>query len=82
MSPEIGRELKASELVERTVVVLKRPGSHTATYWVFKVQPEYVVFRAGAISMDFIAQRTGPDLEQITDDTGRLLHVHEYLGKI
>jgi hypothetical protein len=82
MSPEIGRELKVSELVPRTVVVLERPDSFAASIWVVMVQPEYVVFRAGAISLDFIAKRTGPDLEQITDDTGRQLHVHEYLGVV
>ena len=80
--PEIGRELKVSELEPRTVVVLERPESRAATVWVLLVQPEYVVFRLSVISAHFVARRCGPDLEQITDDTGRVLHIHEYLGVV
>lgn len=79
---EIGRELKVSELMPRTVVVLERPDSLATTAWVAEVLPKYVVFWMGAIKTDFAARRTGPDLEQITDDTGRTLRVHEYLGEL
>ena len=83
---EIGRELRVSELQPRTIVVLQKVGSRkAATMWVEEVFPEFVIFSMGAADMHFVqhflAQRTGHNLEQITDDTGRELHIHEYLGE-
>jgi hypothetical protein len=79
---EIGRELKASELVPRTVVILEKPGHPFVTWWVLHVFPDYVVFTSGVLRGYFVAHRTGPDLEEITDDTGRPMKVYEYLGEV
>ena len=73
--------MKASELKPGTIVVLERPDSGAATFWVLGVTPEFVEFYAGAITAHFLARRIGPALEQITDDTGRMLRVFEYLGE-
>lgn len=80
--PEVGRELKVSELKVRTIVVLQKPGRNVlTTMWVADILPGSVCFRAGEIRTTFIATRTGTDLEQITDDTGVPMKVYEYLGK-
>ena len=81
MKNEIGRELRVSELKPKTIVVLERPDVAAVTMWVMAVGPERVAFWAGANSMGFIARRVGPELEQITDDSGRMLRVYEYLGE-
>jgi hypothetical protein len=81
MDNEIGRELLASELKPKTIVVLERPDTAIVTMWVAEVTPQYVIFLAGVTQTCFLAQRAGPHLEQITDDTGRMLRVFEYLGE-
>jgi hypothetical protein len=78
---EVGRELRVSELKPRTIVVLERPDSAMATMWVAEVLPRYVIFLAGVTRTCLISKRTGPHLEQVTDDTGRMLRVYEYLGE-
>ena len=83
MKNEIGRELKVSELKPRTVVVLRKETNPTAaTMWVIKITDEFVVFTSGVMRTDFAARRTGPKLEQITDNTGVRMHVYEYLGEV
>jgi hypothetical protein len=82
MMNEVGRELKVSELKPKTVVVVAKQLRPAATVWVVEIHPEYVHFRAGSINMEFLAARTGPDLEQITDDSGLPMRVYEYLGEI
>jgi hypothetical protein len=80
--PEIGRELKVSELKPETIVVLMKQGrSVAATMWVIAVDDVFVLFRAGATQTDFLAQRCGEGLEQITDDDHIPMHVYEYLGE-
>jgi hypothetical protein len=85
MSPEIGRELKVSELVPETVVILHKPSSRIvayATMWVVQIGDTWVHFRAGAVETEFFALRCGPDLESITDDSHVLMQIYEYLGKV
>jgi hypothetical protein len=78
--PEIGRELKVSELRPRTIVWLRK-NDRLATLWVMEVTEQGVHFRAGAIGVEFLALRTGPGGEQITDDSHTLMTIYEYLGK-
>jgi hypothetical protein len=78
--PEIGRELRVSELVPRTIVILHK-GQTLATLWVVEVLQEFVHFRAGAVNTEFIALRCGPDLEGVTDNTGSPMKLYEYLGE-
>jgi hypothetical protein len=77
ISPEIGRELKVSELKPRTIVWLKKPGRAMATVWVVVVHPEWVHFRASAIGMDFLAKRDGDGVR----DDDLPMKIYEYLGK-
>jgi hypothetical protein len=81
-SSEIGRELKASELKPGSIVVLAKEGrTAMATVWVVQVGDVWVHFEAPAIRMRFVAVRSGPDLEQLTDDVRSRLRVFEYLGE-
>jgi len=84
--PEIGRELKVSELQPPVVVILwkaNRPTTY-ATLWVRRITPEFVHFGGndGLTEYHFLAERTGPDREQITDDSGTEMKMFEYLGKV
>lgn len=80
---EIGRELKVSELKPRTVVVVEKSGHPImSTLWVYLITPGHVIFTSGILRGDFSAKRTGPDLEELTDDTGKPIRVYEYLGEI
>jgi hypothetical protein len=80
---EVGRELKVSELRTRTVVVLQKGEEATAaTIWVVGVFKDVVHFRAGAVGLELFLFRTGPDLDQLCDDTGARIIVYEYLGKV
>lgn len=82
-NPEVGRELKVSELRPRTIVVLHKVGrdNFLVTMWVVEILPAYVKFTAGEIRTDFIARRCGPGLDEITDNTGLPMKVYEYLGE-
>jgi hypothetical protein len=74
--------LKVSELKPGTVVWLSKQGHPTmSSFWVVAIGPAYVQFRAGAIMMEFFAERCGPDLEEITDDSQLPMKIHQYLGK-
>lgn len=80
--PEIGRELKASELQEGTVIIgIKDCGhNHAATIWVIKVMPAYVILYAGEVGLNVVLVRTPEDT--LVDDTGAQVHTYEYLGEI
>lgn len=79
---EIGRELRVSELQPRTIVLLFKEGrSVMVTMWVVRAMSGYVHFHAGAVKAEFLAKRCGPDLEQITDDSGVSMKIYEYLGE-
>jgi hypothetical protein len=84
---EIGRELKVSELQERTVVWLSKYENQFASMWVWKVDSGFVAFQAGkpAIPMILVAIREDiepGDRESICDDTGARLRLYEYLGEV
>ena len=80
---EIGRELKVRELKPKTVVWLAKEGRDLmATMWVVEVGPNFVHFHAGAVLMDFLAERCGSDLEEITDDDNTPMKMFEYLGAL
>src|SRR5215472_10938146 len=68
-SREVGRELKVIDLKPRTVVWIAKLNRSTASMWVVAVSEKLVHFRAGKVGMEFFALRTGPDSEQITDDS-------------
>lgn len=82
--PEMGRELLAHELVEKTVVIVGREDRASAiTCWVHKISPEMVAFRAGVPPdppMLLIVWRL-PNGE-MRDDTGKRIYVREYLGTV
>lgn len=80
---EIGRELKAAELVENTVVVVIPPPYHTAlTVWVVRVSfaDGIAVFRAGEHHTTILNRVD--DAGRIFDGQGRTIHVFEYKGEI
>ena len=80
---EIGRELKVSELQPRKVVwVCKKGRAAMATLWVIAVSEKYVVFYAGVTHTEFYALRTGPDLDEISDDSHIEMKIFEYLGEV
>ena len=81
--PEIGRSLLAHELVERTVVVVRREDRPTAaTLWVEKVTKLSVTFLAGATvpQIHFMTFRLADDT--LIDDSEKKMLVYEYLGKV
>ena len=81
-SPEMGRELLADELVEKTVVVVGREDRphYAITAWVQLVDAEIVLFSANEIKLTLITVRR-PD-GTLVDDTGKRILVWEYLGKV
>ena len=92
MTSEVGRELKVSELKPKAVVCVwkaTRPNV-MATMWVVAVEDVYVEFYAGDVQshdagnlkMTFVAMRTGPDLDSITDNSHATMKMFEYLGEI
>lgn len=83
MSDEIGRELRASDLKPRTIVVVKPPDPQERnthmTFWVRAVEPAYVVFYSAVLHWAVIAFVT-PD-DTLADDQDRQVRVFEYLGE-
>ena len=77
-NPEVGRELLASDLEPRTVVVMVASWCPTdgITAWVTQVSSWHAMFYVGQLNARCILLRT-PD-ERLTDDTGRQVHVFEY----
>ncbi len=82
MPNEVGRELKASELKRRTVVVVEKPDSGMATFWVVDVGDVYVHLRAGVVGVELFLMRCGKDLERVTDDSHAVMTIYEYLGEV
>lgn len=82
-SEEMGRELKAHELREKTVVVVRREDrALAATLWVEAINEAAVVFFAGATwpRVHFMASRLPNG--SLIDDTGKRVLVYEYLGEV
>jgi hypothetical protein len=76
--PEVGRELKASELQVGSIVVLVKTGRPGFTVWVREVAEHYVHFTAGEIRTEFLAKRVG---DRVTDDANSELTMYQFLGK-
>ena len=79
---EIGRELRAREMKENTVVILNaehQPHIFMTT-WVKQITPGLVCFYSGVTRIYFIG-RIQPD-GTLKDDQGRTIKVFEYLGEI
>ena len=81
-NPEMGRELLAHELVEKTVVLVGREDRphYAITAWVQLVDAEIVLFSANEVHMVLITVRR-PD-GTLVDDTGKRILVWEYLGVV
>jgi hypothetical protein len=78
---EVGRELKANELTERTVVVLGREDRAVVyTAWVSRLGTDYVAFYTGVGNTTFIAYLREDG--ELADDTGKRILVYEYLGEV
>ena len=77
---EMGRELKASELQDGTVVILSRDGLTGFTAWVELRILDIVVFGMGEIKTTLILRRLAD--ETLIDDTQKQVHVFEYLGEV
>jgi hypothetical protein len=82
MRIEIRRELKVSELAPRTVVVVAKPGVAAATMWVMEITARFVHFYAGIAAFNFIAKRCGPDLDEVTDNSGAPMKLYEFVGEL
>jgi hypothetical protein len=83
MSDEIGRELLASDLTPKMIVVVKPPDMLNRgiyfTMWVRHVSLDHVTFYSG-VSRTYVVNFRGPD-DTLIDDRGRQVHVFEYLGE-
>jgi len=77
---EMGRELKASELQVKTVVILSRDGLRGVTAWVSMVGADFAAFEMGEIKTTLILRRLAD--ETLVDDTDRQVRVFEYLGEV
>jgi hypothetical protein len=78
--PEIGRELKVSDLHKGQIAWLQKEGRPSVvSAWVVSISPDFVGFYAGEIGMEFLARRT-PD-DGITDDSNIPMAMYSYLGK-
>jgi hypothetical protein len=78
---EVGRELKASELREDTVVVVWKEGRPVmATMWVITVSEHAVIL----VKDEFLLAlaRCGPGLEQVEDEDRVPMKLFEYLGAV
>ena len=79
---EIGRELKASELKLKTIVVIRRedrPGM-AVTGWVRELGQDFVIFYSGAIKTKLLTYLREDG--ELVDDTGKRIIVNEYLGEV
>jgi hypothetical protein len=79
--PEVGRELKASELREDTIVwLMKEENPRIASLWVRRISDKMIEFlsirNAGTLEIHLLAFREGENLR----DEEAPLHVYEYLG--
>jgi hypothetical protein len=80
-SHEVGRELLAHELTVKTVVVIGRDDRpFLVTTWVRTIGEDFVEFFHGEVNTAFLVCRQGDGT--LTDDTGRRIHVWEYLGVV
>lgn len=75
--PEVGRELKPSDLKLESIVWVTKEGRNAlATMWVVGVSNDCVRLYAGEIGTELILSREG---DRLRDDTAQM-HLYEYLG--
>jgi hypothetical protein len=85
LATEIGRELLASDLKPRTIVVIKPPDPSGRdrqihmTMWVQSVGDRMVVFHSAVLHWSVITFRTAED--GLVDDQDRPVRIFEYLGE-
>jgi hypothetical protein len=78
---EWGRELLANELLEKTVVILRREDRDIAmTAWVYMVSDLGVIFKQGVSRTMFLCARRSDGT--LCDDTMQRVHVYEFLGEV
>jgi hypothetical protein len=84
-NPEIGRELKVSELppAPSVVWVMKQGSPALASMRVVHIGKAHIHLVArpkGGVEFNLLLTRCGPDLEHITDDSHLPMAIFEYLG--
>ena len=83
MNEEIGKELKVDDLrgLEKPCVVVTRreDRAFAVTLWLEEVNSVSVLFSAQARRTLFL---TFIEDDHLVDDTGKRVHVYEYLGKV
>lgn len=76
---EVGRMLKASEIIPGRIYVIRPPGTSSMfiTMWAEQVRDGLISFYSGVASWHVVNRIVG---DEILDDRNRLVHVYEYLG--
>jgi hypothetical protein len=81
--PEMGRELKPSELLPFVgfVVIVEREGANVGlTAWVQYVDDECVAFKMGVPGITLWLKRNEDDT--LADDLGTHIKAYEFLGEV
>jgi hypothetical protein len=78
---EWGRELKASELQIKTVVILSRDGLRGVTAWVTNTSGVFAHFTMGEIKTTLALMKVA-EHDTLIDDTLEPVRVFEYKGEI
>ena len=82
LNEETGRELKATDLRPRTIVVIQPPGKTFAiTMWVDFVDTERRLVTFHSEVMHWVVLNSYDEDGVIHDDQGRVVRVYEYLGE-
>jgi hypothetical protein len=85
---ECGRELRANELREQTVVWLAKDGEEQkrrVTMWVVSVRPNVIDFYSGVLDLTLRCTRLADETLRAHvngPDHAKRIHVYEYLGKL
>jgi hypothetical protein len=77
---EWGRELKASELQVKTIVILSRDGLRGITAWVTETEGAFVHFHMGKVNTTLALMKV--DNGALIDDTLEPVRVFEYKGEV
>ncbi len=79
--PEVGEELTVRQLRVNTVVAVTREDRpYAITVWVKAIGPDGVWFWLGETGWHLLVMIREDG--QLVDDTGKVIHVYEYLGEI
>lgn len=79
-NPEFGREMKVTELVPKTVVILSKQGRPSITWWFIERVGQFATFFAGDIRTTLILKVM--EDESLQDSSGMTITINEYLGVI